>query len=154
MCWHVSRDNAQTLCFVRVSDELQQHGERHHPDTATLAARQVVDVVEEDDWQMLVVHPHLRMKEGGSRFPLGSLPRFACRTSPSGRPSLPEPGYALAASGKASANTPRSPVTSSSATCHAGATLFLVTCTRIRLPITWPPSRRQPSGRRSRRTEA
>ena len=67
-----------------------------------------------------------------------------------GRQSVPELGYALAASGTVSANTPRagpiaragtavlvtnqlrqragqpwSPVTSSSATCHAGATLFL-----------------------------
>jgi hypothetical protein len=88
-----------------------------------------------------------------------------------GRQSVPELGYALAASGTVSANTPRAgpiaragtavlvtnqlrqragqpwaPVTSSSATCHAGATLFLVTSTRTRLPITWPASRRIPAG--------
>jgi hypothetical protein len=82
----------------------------------------------------------------------GRLP--ACRTSQSGRPSPLGSSYALAASGMASATTPRSPVTSNSATCHAGATLFLVTWTRTRLPMTWPPSRTCPSGRRSRRTEA
>jgi hypothetical protein len=63
-------------------------------------------------------------------------------------------GYALAASAVASATTPRSLSTSSSATCQAGATLFLVTWTRMRLPTTWPPSRTCPRGRRSSRTEA
>jgi hypothetical protein len=81
------------------------------------------------------------------RFPFTRRPRA---TAARARPR----NYALAASVPASASTPRSLRTSSSAVCQAGATLFLVTCTRTRLPTTSPPSLSCPNGRRSRRTEA
>ena len=45
----------------------------------------------------------------------------------------------------ASPSRPRSLCTSSSAVCQAGATLFLITTTRMRLPRIWPPYRCGPA---------
>jgi hypothetical protein len=86
---------------------------------------------------------------GALALPLHAQPRATCSKGTCG-----PTGYALAASVPASASTPRSLRTSSSAVCQAGATLFLVTCTRTRLPTTSPPTLSCPNGRRSRRTEA